>query len=84
MTTNDFLSYTGDFLVGYVQYGNSSGLCNDLVLPLVDSSSAVVFNTLVSGQMALGNVPIDYNTQTDSKLASTVIDVNYSGRSWTY
>ena len=48
MTTEDFLSYTGDFLVGYVQYGNTSELCNDLVLPLVDSSSEVVFNTLVS------------------------------------
>lgn len=84
MTTDDLMSYLGDFLVGYVQYGNTHGLCYDIVEPLRFMSDAEVFNALVSGQMQLGNDPIEYDTQPGSKITSTEIDVDYSGRAWTY
>lgn len=34
--------------------------------------------------MEAGNTPVDYDTRPDSKIMSTEIDVNYSGRTWTY
>lgn len=83
MTTNDFLSYVGDFPAGYIQYGDSEGFCNLLEL-YQDESDAVLFNSIIAGQFKLGDTPADYDTRPGTKIHSTVIDGEYSGRTWTY
>ena len=82
MTSDDFLSYLGDFPAGYVQYGNTKGFC-DSIAPLADKSDKEVFNTMIRAEIAQGDDPIEYDTRPGTKIHSTEIDVDYSGRSWT-
>lgn len=83
MLTTDFLSYVGDFPAGQVQYGSSKSFCESL-LPLVPLSDAEVFSTMIQASIALGDTPEGYDSRSGSKVDSKVIDVDYSGRSWTY
>ena len=83
MPTADFMAYVGDFPAGEVQYGGSESFCNQ-IKPLEDSSAADIFTTMINAEIAAGNTPIEYDTRPDSKIMSTVIDVDYSGRTWTY
>jgi len=83
MSTADFLSYVGDFPAGYVQYGNSKSFCESL-LPLVELSDAEVFKVMIETSIAAGDTPEGYDTRAGSQILSTEIDVNFSGRSWTY
>jgi hypothetical protein len=39
---------------------------------------------MITENIAAGNNPADYDTRPDSKIMDTTIDVDYSGRSWTY
>ena len=83
MSTADFMSYVGDFPAGEVQYGHSKRFC-DTILPLVPLSDEEVFYAMIKTEMIGGNDPAGYDTRPDSKIMSTTIDVDYSGRSWTY
>lgn len=53
-------------------------------MPLVPLSDAEVFNTMIKVNIAAGDTPEGYDSRPGSKVDSTVIDVDYSGRSWTY
>lgn len=83
MPTADFMAYVGDFPAGEVQYGSSKSFCEQIEV-LGPLSDADVFSTMIAAEMAAGNGPADYDTRPDSKIMSEVIDVDYSGRSWTY
>lgn len=39
---------------------------------------------MIAAEIKGGNDPAGYDTRPDSKIMSTEIDVDYSGRSWTY
>lgn len=83
MLTADFLSYVGDFPAGQVQYGHSKRFCES-IFPLVPLSDAEVFNAMIKANIAAGDTPEGYDSRPGAKVNSTEIDVNYSGRSWTY
>jgi len=83
MSTADFMAYVGDFPAGEVQYGNTKRFCES-IRPLVPLSDEELFNTMIAVEIKGGNDPAGYDTRPDSKIMSTEIDVDYSGRSWTY
>jgi len=83
MPTVDFMAYIGDFPCGQVQYGHTQRFCEG-ILPFKNLSDAELFKTMVKLAMKAGGDPAYYDTRPDSKIMSTEIDVEYSGRSWTY
>lgn len=83
MSTADFMAYVGDFPAGEVQYGHTQRFCES-IKPLSVLSDEELFNTMIAVEIKGGNDPAGYDTRPDSKIMSTEIDVDYSGRSWTY
>ena len=83
MSTADFAAYVGDFPCGFVQYGSAKKYC-DSIYPFRDLPAPELFRTLVNIEMQAGNTPNYYDTTPNSKIMDTTIDVDYSGRSWTW
>jgi len=83
MSTSDFLAYVGDFPAGYVQYGHTPEFCatwdNYQYMPEEELFTAAVYY-----EYNQGNYPWDYETGPGSKIQSTTIDFDYSGRQWTW
>lgn len=57
-----------------------------MVKPYVDKgmSQADTFKAVVAAEIAGGNNPADYSTLPGAKILDETIDVEYSGRAWTY
>lgn len=81
MRTDDFMFYYADIFVESVQYGNRTTLCDQLAT-LEGQTDKYIFEEMTAfGSAVPGVNPEDYDTNI---LSSTVIDVNASGRPWTY
>jgi len=80
LRTDDWLSYYADIAAGAVQYGGRSALC-DYMKPADGKSDKEVAQRLVDYGDKSGDSPTDYDR---SVIASTKIDVNSSGRPWSF
>ncbi len=80
LRTDDYCSYFADITAGAVQYGGRTAMCNYLE-PHKDESPEVIAYAIVEYGNTSGTVPDDYDR---TILASTTIDVNSSGRPWSF
>ena len=83
MSTTDFLYWFGDFASGEVQYSHTSRFCNS-IRPFLPFSNEKRFKALCDIQIKGGNSPEGYDVRDNYPLLSTTINVNDSGRQWTY
>jgi len=80
LLSNDWLSYYADIVAGAVQYGGRSALC-DYMKPVEGKDPEEIAQKLVDYGNEQGESPKDYDRKT---IASTKIDVNSSGRPWSF
>ena len=80
LSTADWLSYYADIIAGAVQYGGSKAFCEYLE-PYQGQDDTAIANALVAYGNQSGDNPSDYDR---SIVSSTTIDVNSSGRPWTF
>lgn len=77
LRTDDWLSYYADIPAGAVQYGGAAGLC-DMLEPIQGESQDKIADAM---QQYGGSNPADYDREI---IADTTIDVNSSGRPWSF
>lgn len=83
MSTTDFLYWFGDFASGEVQYSHTSRICAG-IKPFLPFSNEKRFFAMCELEIKGGNTPSYYDVRDNYPLLSTTIDVNDSGRQWTY
>lgn len=80
LRTDDYQSYFADITAGAVQYGGRTALCNYLE-PDQDESPEVIAYAITKYGNSTGSNPDDYDR---TLIANTTIDVNSSGRPWSF
>lgn len=80
LRTDDWLSYYADIPAGAIQYGSRTTLCN-ILEPVKGAPAEVITDTIIQYGNETGSNPADYDRNI---VASTKIDVNSSGRPWSF
>mmetsp|Transcript_32688 Transcript_32688/g.43127 ORF Transcript_32688/g.43127 Transcript_32688/m.43127 type:complete len:231 (+) Transcript_32688:442-1134(+) len=80
LRTDDWLSYFADIVAGAVQYGGRTDLCN-YMKEVEGQDDIAVAQRIVDYGNKSGDSPTDYDRNVT---ASTTIDVNSSGRPWSF